>query len=148
MNRAKSEAEELLNVVLPFAEELLARHGEFFPFGAAMNHLGGISHQAAYSGTEQPPSSELIDLLRSAFRSAGRSGECRATALAYDVRTQLPGSETKSDAVAVELDHIDSYSVVTYFPYVLTNGAVEFGSAFARAGENNVFDSRHGHSDA
>jgi hypothetical protein len=148
MQSAKSESEELLNAVLPFAEELLAKHGEFFPFGAAMNHLGGISHIAGYTGSEQPPSSDVIDLLRTAFHSAGHSGEYRATALAYDVQVQVPGTEAKSDAVAIELDHRDSYSVVVYFPYTLSGGVVEVGSPFAQAGSNEIFGSMQRRGDA
>lgn len=150
MQSAKSESEELLNVVLPFAEELLAKYGEFFPFGAAMNPLGGISHVAGYTGSERPPSSDVIDLLRSAFRLSGRSGEYRATALAYDVRVRAPDSDSdaKSDAVAIELDHQDSYSVVVYFPYTLPEGVVEFGPPFAQAGSNEIFDSMSSRGDA
>jgi hypothetical protein len=29
----------LLNVLLPFAREMLAKHGEFFPFAAAMSRI-------------------------------------------------------------------------------------------------------------
>ena len=148
MQSAKSEAEELLNVVLPYAEELLSKHGEFFPFGAAMNRLGGISHESAFPGSEQPPSSEVVDLLRRAFRSAGRSGDYRATAIAYDARVQVPGTESKTDAVAVELDHRESYSVVVFFPYALSGGSVEIGSPFARAGTCEIFGSATTRGDA
>jgi hypothetical protein len=139
MHSAKSECEDLLNEVLPRAERLLAKHGEFFPIGAAMNLHGGISHIAGYTGSERPPSKELIDLLRSAFRTAGRSGEYKATALAYDVTVQLPSGNTKSDAVAIELDHTNSYSVVVYFPYSISNGVIDIGPPFAQKGSSGIF---------
>src|SRR5438034_1717468 len=53
---AKSQCEELLNVVLPFAEKMLAAHGEFYPFGASMTLDGQIVQVAAYDGREHPPS--------------------------------------------------------------------------------------------
>ena len=138
-NQAKSETEELLNVVLPLAEELLAKHGEFFPFGATMNRQGGVSHVAGYTGLEQPPSAELITLIKSAFRKGAQDGEYRATALAYDVRVRSQTVDEKIDAVAVDLDHMDMYSVIVYFPYKIHNGRVELGSPFAQQGSGNVF---------
>ncbi len=139
MGHAKSECEELLNVLLPFAEELLAKHGEFFPFAATMNNLGGIAHVAGYTGSEQPPSADVIALLKGAFREGARTSEYRATALAYDVRVQSPTNNAKCDAVAVELDHADEYSVVVYFPYTVNENRVEVGVPFAQEGSDEVF---------
>jgi hypothetical protein len=39
---AKADAETLLNAVMPFAERMLAEHGEFYPYGAAMKPDGEI----------------------------------------------------------------------------------------------------------
>jgi hypothetical protein len=140
--KAKAECEEVMNVVLPFAEEMLAKHGEFFPFGGVMKRNGEIAHIAGYDGRGQPPSADIIKLLRDGFRSGARSGEYRATALVYDVRVALPSSGQKSDAVAVALDHRDQYSVVVLFPYSLQDGKVVFGETFAEKGEASVFGSK------
>ena len=43
-----------MNAVLPFAEQKLAKHGEFFPFGGVMKTGGEITHVAGYDGREQP----------------------------------------------------------------------------------------------
>ena len=128
-----------MNEVLPFAQQMLERHGEFIPYGGAMKPNGEIVSVAGYDGDEFPPSQDIIDLLKDAFRAAGRSGEYKATAIVFDVRVIPPGSEEKTDAVAVALDHKESYSVVVLFPYLLNNGAVEFGQVFAEAGENDIF---------
>lgn len=144
MGKAKAECEEVMNVVLPLAEQLLAKHGEFFPFGGIMKGNGEIAHVAGYDGREQPPSADVIKLLKDGFRSGAHSGEYKATALVYDVRVILPSSGQKSDAVAVALDHRDQYSVVVLFPYQIQNGAVIFGEPFAEKGEADVFDSAPG----
>src|SRR3546814_10352091 len=42
----------------------------------------------------------------------------------YDARVQPPGTSSKSDAVAIELEHRAGYNVTVYFPYTIKNGAV------------------------
>jgi hypothetical protein len=48
----KSECEQLLNALLPFAERMLREHGEFFPYGGTMDGSAEIAFMAAYDGTE------------------------------------------------------------------------------------------------
>lgn len=137
--KAKAECEEIMNALIPLAQQLLEKNGEFFPFGGAMKANGEISHVSGYDGREQPPSADIIKLLKDGFRSGARSGQYKATALVYDVRVVLPSSGQKSDAVAVALDHRDNWSVVVYFPYQIQSGKVVFGEIFAEKGEANVF---------
>jgi hypothetical protein len=106
----KSQCEDLLNVVLPQAEKLLASHAEFFPFGASMKPDGQIAVVAAYEGRERPPSQSLIDLLHDGFHRDAVAGSIIASATVYDVRVVPPGDATKTDAIEIELDHRDNYS--------------------------------------
>jgi len=39
---AHPDLDQLLNAVLPFAQQMLSKHGEFFPFGASMTIDGEI----------------------------------------------------------------------------------------------------------
>jgi hypothetical protein len=136
---AKAECEGIMNALVPFAQQMLEKHGEFFPFGGTMKNNGEITHTAGYDGRERPPSADIIRLLNDSFRSGARSGQYKATALVYDVRVVLPSTGQESDAVAVALDHRDNYSVVVYFPYQIKGGKVAFGDVFAEKGEANVF---------
>ena len=135
----KEQCESLLDSVLPLAEKMLKEHGEFYPFGATLKRDGTQALAGADDGTSKPASQPLIDLMRSGFRAAAAKREIIASALAYDVRVVPPGSGAKTDAVAVEIDHRDGYSVVIYFPYVLQSGGVVFGQAFANAGAGSIF---------
>jgi hypothetical protein len=139
----KSQCEELLNVVLPFAKKMLSEHGEFYPFGASMKPDGEIVQAGAYDGREHPPSQPLIDLLRQAFQADAKDGVIIASATAYDVQTIPPGATSKTDAVAVELDHRDNYSVVVLFPYTVSAGTVQFAAQFAHKGKSEIFG-QHG----
>lgn len=138
MQEGKEESQQLMDALLPFAEEMLSKHGEFFPYGGAITKDGDIVNVAAGNGEEQPPSSELISMLHNAFKSAASNGNYRATALVYDVRIQLPSGE-KSDALAIELDHRSGYSVIVCLPYSLEEGQIQYGQISASAGQGNVF---------
>src|ERR1700730_12802808 len=124
MTDAKSDAETLMNAVLPFAEKMLEQHSEFFPYGAAMKPNGEIVNVAGYDGQEQPPSNEIIELIKTELRKDAAKGQYKATAIVYDVRVVPPGKANKSDAIAVALDHRDNYSVIVMFPYSLSHGKV------------------------
>ncbi|MEJ0037682.1 MAG: hypothetical protein WDO68_16680 [Gammaproteobacteria bacterium] len=128
-----------MNTVVPFAEKMLSEHSEFFPYGAAMKPDGEIVSVAGYDGREQPPSQEIIDLLNAELRKDAALGLYKATAVVYDVRVVPPGSKTKSDAIAVALDHRDDYSVVVLFPYSISNGTPDIGAPFAEKGEHKIF---------
>ena len=138
-DKGKSDSEELMNSLIPFAEKMLSEHGEFFPYGGTMKPDGKIVSVAGYNGSEHPPSQEIIDLLHKAFRESAKAKECKATGLVYDVRVNLPESNEKSDALAIELDHASGYSVLVYVPYKIENSKVIFGKMFSNAGHNAVF---------
>ncbi len=139
MADAKADVEALMDSAIPFAEQMLREHGEFLPFGAAMRTGGEIVSVAAHDGNDQPPSADLIELLRDGFRRSGKSGEFLATAIIYDVRVRSPSAAQVTDAIAAALDHKDNYSVIVFFPYTLNDGELEFGESFAQAGESHIF---------
>jgi hypothetical protein len=139
MTSAKAECETLMNIVLPFAQRMLSDHGEFFPYGGAMRSGGEIISVAGYDGGEQPPSTNLIQLIKEGFIDAANQGQYMATALVYDVRVVMPETGEKSDAVAVSLNHRDRYSMTVLFPYKLAGGKAAFGNPFAQKGDGDIF---------
>jgi hypothetical protein len=139
MSNAKSESEDLMNAAVPFAEEMLQKHGEFFPYGQALNSQGQVVAVAAHDGREHPPSAEVIRLLKQGFVQGAMAGKYKATALVYDVRVQLPSTGMKSDAIAVSLNHKDNYSVIVFFAYKLEGSKLVMGEVFATKGEMDVF---------
>lgn len=136
---AKADCEELMNAVLPFAEKILGEQGEFFPYGGAMCPNGEIVYVAGYDGREQPPSLDIIQLIKEAFVKGANDGVYSATALVYDVLIAVSAADEKRDAIAVSLNHRDGYSVIVIFPYRLQAGDVIFDEALAEAGEADIF---------
>jgi hypothetical protein len=139
MTDPKEDCETLMNSVLPFAKQMLAAHGEFFPFGGAMRSNGQLVPIAGYDGSEHPRSVDVIALMKKGFAAAAREGEYKATAIVYDVRVKLPSTGERSDAIAVSLNHRDNYSIVVLFPYKIDNGKLMLGDAFAERGEADIF---------
>ncbi len=88
MPMPKAECESLMNAALPFAEKMLKQHGEFFPYGAALKENGEIASVAGYDGREQPPSKDVIGLLKQGFVQGAKAREYRATALVYDIKVK------------------------------------------------------------
>jgi hypothetical protein len=44
---AREDLNSLLGTLFPFAQDMLANHGEFYPFGATMTPTGEIKQTAA-----------------------------------------------------------------------------------------------------
>ena len=136
----KEECEALMNALVPFAEQMLSKHREFYPFGGTMSVDGKIAQSASYTGEEHPPSQRLIDLLEKGFRDGAKRHLYKATAIVIDVRTIPPGKKEKQDAVEVRLDHVSGYSVKMLFPYAFSpKGNLEFAPPFAALGDGRIF---------
>ena len=139
MNVAKTESEDLMNEALPFAKQLLQKHGEFYPYGMAMQPDGKISAVAVANGSDHPKSAEVISDLKKAFIDGVRAKRYKATALVYDSRVVVPKTGNQSDAIAVSLNHRDGYSVVVFFPYRIEHAELSLDDAFATVGDKGIF---------
>jgi hypothetical protein len=129
---AHPDLDELLNALLPLARTMLAKHGEFYPYGSAMKANGEIVAVAAYDGDETPPSQPLIDILCREFRDQAREGAIRAAGVCYDVRTIPPGQGEKTDAICCDLEHCSGQSIATFLPYKKgSSGEIIYGVIFA-----------------
>jgi hypothetical protein len=142
MNDPKADCEALVNGALPFAEQMLNSHGEFYPFGAAMRDDGELVAIAGYDGQERPASTDVIRMLKAAFVAGAKDGQYKATALVYDVRVVLPSTAESSDAIAVSLNHRADYSLIVLFPYKIEGGKPVISEAIAQKGEADIFPSK------
>src|SRR6266511_1066594 len=138
---AHADLDELLNALLPFAQQMLAAHGEFYPFAATMDPSGKVASVAFDVGEERPPSADLIALAMAAFRAQAARGEIRAAGLALDVRVLPPNHPEQVDAICARLWHASGESVQVYVPYRRgLLGRVKYGDLFATKGELAIFD--------
>ena len=137
---AHPELDQLLDSVLTFAQQMLKVHGEFYPFGESLDVTGKRAMDGAHTGSEHPPSQELIDLLVQAYAHRARSGELRAAAVCADVRVVPPGKVGKTDAISVGLEHQSGEAVNVFLPYQKGwFGRIRYGELFASARDPQFF---------
>jgi hypothetical protein len=134
------QCERLMDALLPFAEEMLVKHGEFYPFGGALNLNGKVINQGAWTGQEHSPSEDVIKVLHEGLKKGAEGGEFLATALVYDVKVIPPGKAEKTDAVAVDVDHRDGVSQTVIYPYCLEDGKPSLGQTYAIPMQHPVFE--------
>ncbi len=135
----RDDLDALLNFLLTFAQQQLTKRGEFLPFGNTMAVTGEIAATAGYTGSEHPPSQEVIDLMIEGMQQQAAAGEIRATGLCFDSRIQLQDG-TPTDAITVDLEHRDGDTVRVFLPY--SKGrftGLRFGDLSAGPGERRVF---------
>jgi hypothetical protein len=129
---AHSDLNQLLNALLPFAQQMLVKNGEFYPFGASIGFDGKISSNVASEGDEQPPSQEIIDALTEIFRKSATNSEIKAAGICFNVRVVPPEQTEKADAICVSLEHIEGDSIELFLPYKKNwLGKVNYGELFA-----------------
>jgi hypothetical protein len=144
MSNAKTDAEELMNALLPLAKRMLREHREFFPYGGVLKDDREIVHiGATVPGESRPKSRDLIELLKQELRGWAVANGCMTTGLVYDVKVVPPGSNEKVDAIEILLDHREGYSAEVFYPYCFDEqGELKLGKMFAQRGKGEVFQDR------
>lgn len=136
----RNEMDALVDVLLRFAQEMLDKHGEFYPYAAALDSSGELQMVAADPGEEQPDSSELIELLYEGLMRQASAGEIRGAGVCADVRVSPPDSPDMSDAIKVAIEHASSDPVEVFLPYVKRRfRGAQYGELFAQPGTARVF---------
>jgi hypothetical protein len=132
--QCQSDLDGLLNASLPFAQQMLAKHGEFFPYAASVSASGEVGLAAGHTGSERPASTEVLELLYEGFR--GRAGDLRAVAIVSDVRLR----ETGEDAISIELEHREGLAMVLLLRYKKRRfGGPAYGNMTAEAGSRRIW---------
>jgi hypothetical protein len=137
---ARDEMDSLLDVLVPFAQQQLETHGEFFPFAASIDSSGAPAFVAVDLGEEQPASTDVLDSLYEALARSAASGEIRAAGICADVRITPPGSAEQTDAIRTSIEHADGDPVEVFMPYAKRRmRGLQFGDRFAQAGTPRIF---------
>ena len=136
----RDEMDSLLNTLLPFAQQQLERHGEFFPFAASIDSTGAPRMLAVDLGDEHPESTDVIDSLYEALARSAAGGEIRAAGVCADVRVTAPGSAEQTDAIRTSIEHAEGDPVEVFMPYAKRRmRGFEFRDLFAQPGTPRVF---------
>ena len=139
---AHPDLEVLLNALLPFAEDMLAKHGEFYPYGATLGTDGEVSQIAGHTGDDRPLSQPLIELMMQGCRQQAAAGAIKAAGICCDIRTIPPGQKDKTDAICVSLEHQSGEAVDVILPYKKGwFGKMTYGDLFAVKRQRTIFPS-------
>lgn len=139
MAEPTDEIQELLNFLLPYAEQMLNEHGEFYPYAAALDSDGELSAVGADMGGDPPDVGEVLLALHEGLREQAADGTIRASGIAADVTLTDPDSGETTDAVQVELDHAEADAVDIFVPYETEAEGIKFGELVAAQGREPVF---------
>lgn len=135
----KSECEDLMKMLLPFAEDQLKKFGEFYPFGAVLLKDGTIEKTATYDGNEFPQSAEVIQSLIQVHKALAYQGKIKASGIVWNASVKDANGK-KTDSIIISLEHKDNYSVIVGEPYKIgLFKKVKFGDLYALEGNHNVF---------
>jgi len=137
---AHPDLDTVLNALLPFAQQMLDKHGEFHPFGASMTVSGDVSLTAGMPESETADSAIVIEMLTSAFRQQARNELIRATGICFDSRVVPPGASEKVDAICSRLEHLNGETAEVFLPYTKGwLGRLKYGNLFASKGDAQIF---------
>jgi hypothetical protein len=139
---SRPDLDGLMNMMVGFAQQLLAKQKRFIPFGTSMSADGEISAVAGDIGKDHPEAQEMIEFLAAALRQQASAGTIRASGICIDVRTIPPGQTEKTDAILARLEHKDGEAIDVYLPYRKPLlGKMKYGELFAAQGERQIFPS-------
>ncbi|HWB32492.1 MAG TPA: hypothetical protein VG714_04900 [Acidobacteriaceae bacterium] len=137
---AHEEVNTLLNALLPFAQQMLGKYGEFLPFAAAIDNSGEVQMVGTHDGDEHPSAQQLIDQFTEVFRTQAKTKSIRAAGICYDGRVVPPNQTEKSDAICCILEHGSGETIQLYLPYQNNvNKQIQYGEIFAAALEPRFF---------
>jgi len=139
MPEPTDEIQELLNFLLPYAEQMLNQHGEFYPYAAAVGSDGELNTVGTDLDDDSPDVGELLLALHQGLRERAADGAIRASGIAADVTLTDPDSGETTDAVQVELDHAEADPVDIFVPYETEAEGIKFGELVAAEGREPVF---------
>ncbi len=135
--QAHEDARTLMSSVVTVAEKNLLRDGALTPLGFAIKDDGQIVEVVV--GERDKSAEGELESVQAILMDQAHSGVFRATALATERRVKLPKTGVESSAVQIAIDHKADYSVVLVFPYVLSDGKLEWSPPFTEPGGNKVF---------
>jgi hypothetical protein len=108
--QAQDDIQNLIDAVLPLAQQQLNRRGGFFPFGATVDVQGEVTIIAEYPApSEQPDSKDLLQSLYGGLQE--QASELRAAVFVSDVAT------AEGDAIRAEVEHREGPALVVLAPY-------------------------------
>lgn len=142
MIQHQNEYNDLLDALLPFGQQMLNKHGEFYPYSAIVDRAGIVVLLANQIEEKHPNASEVLDSLLRVIREQVKKEDCRAAGVCVNVSIIDPRTNRKCEALQFIFEHSEGESLDIYFPFQkrLFRG-VNFEKPFSQASEPKIFNS-------
>lgn len=135
----KEQCEILLDKLLPFAEQQMKKHREFYPFAAVLLMDDSVELTASYDGNEHPEPKAVLEDLKQIHKQLAVDGKIKASGIVWNAGVTLEDGKP-TDAIIASLEHKDDYSVIVGTPYKIgLFKKVTFGNLFAMQGKHDIF---------
>lgn len=135
---SRQELDSLLDETLHMALQLLAKHGSHIPFAMLITPTGTRASIVADDSSVHD-GEVLFATVRAELIKAIQQQGVRSFALARMVHHDRRDTVQSSDAVQVQLEHIDGTSVTCYLPYQISDGKQALGEVFAMNSTEKFF---------
>ena len=121
MEETQNPVNRLFGFVVEFAEQMLAKSGEFFPFGASVTEGGEIVAAAGMTDSENPSAPEVYRSVARGLASSAAGGDAAAVALVANVI--IPGELEPAAESGIRV-HVEAagFARMVYVPYEFLPG--------------------------
>lgn len=127
MNSIPEELNGLLDHCHSLARLLLKEQGEFYPFGAYLNHAHTITQRQFNDGDDFPLSSVLINIIKHDFDLQLASDSIAGSAITYAARVTNSNFSEPVDVIIVRLNSKALKSALLYyFPFQLIDDKFDY----------------------
>jgi hypothetical protein len=118
----QEQLEKLFGFAVEFAQDMLQKNGEFYPFGATLADDGQIAAEGGYTGDDEHPSPQDVYVaVHERFAAAAAENRILAAALVADVAVPEELEAPSRDAIRVHLE-AQGFARFIYVPYEATSG--------------------------
>ena len=121
-----------------FAKEQLEKHGEFYPFASFIDFNDTLHPLAAYTGTEHPPSDEVVKELEASILSLIKDGTIMAAAICVNGTVRSHNNE-KQDAIVIEIENSAGEAATVIVHYRRTSQGIQYDNPLIHQGQPKWF---------
>ena len=142
-DESRPDLDNLLETLLPIAEDQLQKRGFFTPFAASVDTEGKMAFTMPYPDSRDTPIPDLIMMVKKGFQKKAVENAIRAAAICYDGRLRPVSGGKARDAVFIDMEHKCGDAVTIAAPYSkkFLKGIV-FGDTIALPPEPSFFGSQ------
>ena len=134
-----SDVQALINIFFPFAEELIVKFGEFFPFAGATTTDADFVSVGFHEDNKHQDANMVVSNLKSSLKK--ERDKFIVTTVFFEVKTRDIETGESEDAIGVFVEHRNGTSAYEFFyPYKLEAGDnFVVGESYGNAVPKEIF---------